>query len=207
MLHHARASRLVVRSLSLHPLFVCVRMYLPAVLCCVLPPAVAAAYSATFTQSAVAPTPAASPFFGSDVSELDSPEPAAVAAAQAAPPAKRKPIRTYIDGCFDIMHSGHYNAIRQAKALTDILVVGVHSDEEIRKHKGPPVMNDEERLATVRACKWVDEGTKTPRTLRANEGCAVNKHARMRCFRCSSFSLWLLRCAPHLSASRVWHSL
>lgn len=58
---------------------------------------------------------------------------------------------------FDIMHSGHYNAIRQAKALTDILVVGVHSDEEIRKHKGPPVMNDPERLATVNACKWVDE--------------------------------------------------
>ncbi len=62
------------------------------------------------------------------------------------------------DGCFDLMHSGHYNAIRQAKALTDILVVGVHSDKEIRKHKGPPVMSDEERLATVRACKWVDEG-------------------------------------------------
>lgn len=71
--------------------------------------------------------------------------------------APRKPIRCYIDGCFDIMHSGHYNAIRQAKALTDILVVGVHSDEEIMRHKGPPVMNNEERLATVRACKWVDE--------------------------------------------------
>ena len=71
--------------------------------------------------------------------------------------APRAPVRTYIDGCFDIMHSGHYNAIRQAKALTDILVVGVHSDDEILKHKGPPVMNNEERLATVRACKWVDE--------------------------------------------------
>ena len=55
------------------------------------------------------------------------------------------------------MHSGHYNAIRQAKALTDVLVVGVHSDAEILRHKGPPVMNNEERMATVRACKWVDE--------------------------------------------------
>ena len=72
-------------------------------------------------------------------------------------PPPHKPVRTYIDGCFDIMHSGHYNAIRQAKALTDVLVVGVHSDAEILKHKGPPVMNNEERLATVRACKWVDE--------------------------------------------------
>lgn len=70
---------------------------------------------------------------------------------------KKRPVRAYIDGCFDIMHSGHYNAIRQAKALTDILVVGVHSDAEILRHKGPPVMNEEERLATVRACKWVDE--------------------------------------------------
>ena len=79
------------------------------------------------------------------------------AASAASATATRTPIRTYIDGCFDIMHSGHYNAIRQAKALTDILVVGVHSDAEILKHKGPPVMNNDERLATVRACKWVDE--------------------------------------------------
>ena len=77
--------------------------------------------------------------------------------SSAASTATRAPVRTYIDGCFDIMHSGHYNAIRQAKQLTDILVVGVHSDAEILKHKGPPVMNNEERLATVRACKWVDE--------------------------------------------------
>jgi len=70
---------------------------------------------------------------------------------------KKKPIRGYIDGCFDIMHSGHYNAVRQAKSLCDVLVVGVHSNAEIEKHKGPPVMNDEERLATVRACKWADE--------------------------------------------------
>src|SRR5688572_24829112 len=44
---------------------------------------------------------------------------------------KKKPVRVYIDGCFDIMHSGHYNAVRQAKELGDILVVGIHSDAEI----------------------------------------------------------------------------
>jgi ethanolamine-phosphate cytidylyltransferase len=37
------------------------------------------------------------------------------------------------------------------------LVVGVHSDEEITKHKGPPVMTEEERYLAVAACKWVDE--------------------------------------------------
>lgn len=37
---------------------------------------------------------------------------------------QKKPVRIYIDGCFDIMHSGHYNALRQAKKLGDVLVVG-----------------------------------------------------------------------------------
>jgi len=65
--------------------------------------------------------------------------------------------RIYLDGCFDIMHSGHYNAIRQAKMLGKVLVAGIHSDEEITRNKGPPVMCMKERLAMVRACKWVDE--------------------------------------------------
>lgn len=67
------------------------------------------------------------------------------------------PTRIYIDGCFDIMHSGHFNAIRQAKMLGRTLVVGVHSDEEIARNKGTPIMNEAERIAMVRACKWVDE--------------------------------------------------
>eukprot|EP00743_Colponemidia_sp_Colp-15_P001086 GILK01001197.1.p1 GENE.GILK01001197.1~~GILK01001197.1.p1 ORF type:complete len:454 (+),score=70.73 GILK01001197.1:46-1362(+) len=68
-----------------------------------------------------------------------------------------KKLRVYIDGCFDLMHSGHFNAIRQARALGDVLVVGVHSDAEITRHKGPPVMNENERYGLVEACKWVDE--------------------------------------------------
>ncbi|RKP18555.1 Nucleotidylyl transferase, partial [Rozella allomycis CSF55] len=56
-----------------------------------------------------------------------------------------------------MMHYGHSNAIRQAKEMGDYLIVGVHSDEEIRKHKGPTVMNQEERYEAVAACKWVDE--------------------------------------------------
>ena len=67
------------------------------------------------------------------------------------------PTRIYMDGCFDLMHSGHFNAIRQAKALGKTLVVGVHSDAEIARNKGPPVMNEQERYALARACKWVDE--------------------------------------------------
>ena len=56
-----------------------------------------------------------------------------------------------------MVHFGHANACRQAKALGDFLIVGVHSDEEITKHKGPPVFNEQERYKMVRGIKWVDE--------------------------------------------------
>ncbi|PSS01585.1 Ethanolamine-phosphate cytidylyltransferase [Actinidia chinensis var. chinensis] len=69
----------------------------------------------------------------------------------------KKRIRVYMDGCFDLMHYGHANALRQAKALGDELVVGVVSDEEIIANKGPPVLSMEERLALVSGLKWVDE--------------------------------------------------
>eukprot|EP00696_Hemimastix_kukwesjijk_P014568 gnl/Hemi2/28603_TR9482_c0_g1_i1.p1 gnl/Hemi2/28603_TR9482_c0_g1~~gnl/Hemi2/28603_TR9482_c0_g1_i1.p1 ORF type:complete len:689 (+),score=210.55 gnl/Hemi2/28603_TR9482_c0_g1_i1:133-2067(+) len=77
--------------------------------------------------------------------------------AAASDSAPKKPVRIYLDGCFDIMHSGHYNALRQAKSLGDVLVVGIHSDAEILKNKGPTTMKDDERRKTVEACKWVDE--------------------------------------------------
>lgn len=57
----------------------------------------------------------------------------------------KRPVRVYMDGCFDLMHYGHANALRQAKALGDVLVVGVNSDEEIIANKGPPVLSMEER--------------------------------------------------------------
>eukprot|EP01137_Pigoraptor_chileana_P011605 Opistho-2@62731 len=71
--------------------------------------------------------------------------------------ANRKPIRVWCDGCYDMMHFGHANSLRQARLMGDLLVVGVHSDEEITRNKGPPVMNEQERYKMVRACKWVDE--------------------------------------------------
>ena len=66
-------------------------------------------------------------------------------------------VRVYLDGCFDLMHYGHANALRQARTLGDVLVVGVNPDAEINKFKGPPVMDDAERCALVEAVKWVDE--------------------------------------------------
>ncbi|KAI8075218.1 hypothetical protein BC940DRAFT_287752 [Gongronella butleri] len=72
----------------------------------------------------------------------------------------KKPVRIWVDGCWDLAHFGHANALRQAKAMGDYLVVGVHSDAEIEKNKGPTLMKEEERYAAIAACKWVDEVVK-----------------------------------------------
>uniref|UniRef100_A0A3Q2CVP8 ethanolamine-phosphate cytidylyltransferase n=1 Tax=Cyprinodon variegatus TaxID=28743 RepID=A0A3Q2CVP8_CYPVA len=58
---------------------------------------------------------------------------------------------------YDMVHYGHSNQLRQAKSMGDYLIVGVHTDAEISKHKGPPVFTQEERYKMVRAIKWVDE--------------------------------------------------
>ena len=70
---------------------------------------------------------------------------------------KKKEIRVWMDGAFDMMHYGHMNAFRQARALGTYLIAGINSDETITACKGKPVCNDKERCDTVRGCKWVDE--------------------------------------------------
>ena len=72
--------------------------------------------------------------------------------------AETKPVRVYMDGCFDMLHYGHANALRQAKAMGDELVVGLIPDHEVLKAKGcAPVMNESERGALLDCIKWVDE--------------------------------------------------
>ena len=55
-------------------------------------------------------------------------------------------VKVWCDGCYDMVHFGHANSLRQAKAMGDRLVVGVHTDEEITLHKGPPVFNEVKML-------------------------------------------------------------
>ncbi|CAK9016591.1 Ethanolamine-phosphate cytidylyltransferase (CTP:phosphoethanolamine cytidylyltransferase) (Phosphorylethanolamine cytidylyltransferase 1) [Durusdinium trenchii] len=73
-------------------------------------------------------------------------------------------VRIFLNGCFDLMHVGHFNALRQAKRLfyqlgfqKVVMVAGIHSDAAICQQKGPPMMSDEERIAVLAATKWVDE--------------------------------------------------
>jgi ethanolamine-phosphate cytidylyltransferase len=69
----------------------------------------------------------------------------------------KKEIRIFMDGAFDLMHYGHMNAFRLGRSLGTYLMVGINSDESITECKGPPLMNDDERLAMVQSCKFVDE--------------------------------------------------
>jgi D-beta-D-heptose 7-phosphate kinase/D-beta-D-heptose 1-phosphate adenosyltransferase len=64
----------------------------------------------------------------------------------------------FTNGCFDILHRGHITYLSQAKALGDILVVGLNSDESIRRLKGPtrPINGIEDRVELLAALSCVD---------------------------------------------------
>ncbi|VDQ16291.1 unnamed protein product [Trichobilharzia regenti] len=61
----------------------------------------------------------------------------------------KKPIRVWVDGCFDLVHFGHANALRQAKALGDQLIVGVHSDISV----GTLVLIEDDRYMQMTSFK------------------------------------------------------
>ena len=64
----------------------------------------------------------------------------------------------FTNGCFDIIHAGHVDYLEKAKALGDVLVVGLNSDESIRRIKGKdrPVNIQEHRKRVLEALKPVD---------------------------------------------------
>lgn len=66
----------------------------------------------------------------------------------------------FTNGCFDLLHAGHVALLAQARALGDSLVVGINSDDSVRRLKGPqrPVNSAEDRavvLAAMEAVDWV----------------------------------------------------
>ncbi|ELP85757.1 choline-phosphate cytidylyltransferase, putative [Entamoeba invadens IP1] len=65
----------------------------------------------------------------------------------------------FIDGCFDMLHVGHYELFRIAKDMGKHLIVGIYDDEIVKQLKGKhfPIMNLKERTLNVLACKYVDE--------------------------------------------------
>ena len=64
----------------------------------------------------------------------------------------------FTNGCFDLLHVGHVTYLAQAKAMGDVLVVGVNSDAGVRRLKGPsrPVIAENDRAALLAAMSAVD---------------------------------------------------
>ena len=62
------------------------------------------------------------------------------------------------NGCFDIIHAGHVQYLREAAQLGDILVVGVNCDSVVASLKGKdrPLQNEQDRLSIVAALAMVD---------------------------------------------------
>ncbi|MBR3551540.1 MAG: D-glycero-beta-D-manno-heptose 1-phosphate adenylyltransferase [Bacteroidales bacterium] len=64
----------------------------------------------------------------------------------------------FTNGCFDVLHYGHVHYLLQAKELGDILVIGLNSDNSVRRLKGPtrPINGENERAFVLAALACVD---------------------------------------------------
>ncbi len=64
----------------------------------------------------------------------------------------------FTNGVFDILHRGHVTYLNDARALGDILLVGVNSDASVKRLKGPsrPVVSEEDRAFVLSNLKAVD---------------------------------------------------
>ena len=71
----------------------------------------------------------------------------------------KEQVIVFTNGCFDIIHSGHLDLLKEARSYGDKLIVGLNSDKSISKLKGPerPIIGQSERKKILLALKYVDE--------------------------------------------------
>ncbi len=64
----------------------------------------------------------------------------------------------FTNGCFDIIHAGHTHYLKKAKQLGDVLIVGLNSDDSVRRLKGDerPLNNVDDRAEVLLSLKPVD---------------------------------------------------
>lgn len=64
----------------------------------------------------------------------------------------------FTNGCFDLLHPGHLHYLMEAKEMGDILIVGINSDDSIRKLKGKlrPLTPERDRLEMLSGLECVD---------------------------------------------------
>jgi len=64
----------------------------------------------------------------------------------------------FTNGCFDLLHVGHVRYLQEARSLGDVLVVGINSDDSVKRLKGPtrPVQTEQDRAEILAALGAVD---------------------------------------------------
>ncbi|MBQ9486323.1 MAG: D-glycero-beta-D-manno-heptose 1-phosphate adenylyltransferase [Selenomonadaceae bacterium] len=64
----------------------------------------------------------------------------------------------FTNGCFDILHVGHVRYLTAAKNFGDVLIVGLNTDESVKKLKGEtrPINNQNDRAEVLSGLKAVD---------------------------------------------------
>lgn len=67
-------------------------------------------------------------------------------------------MRIWMNGCFDILHYGHFRMIEYAASLGDMLVIGIDGDNRIKSTKGKdrPFHTEEQRKFNLMQVKGVD---------------------------------------------------
>ncbi len=70
----------------------------------------------------------------------------------------------FTNGCFDLLHLGHVRYLQEARSLGDFLILGLNSDESVRRLKGPtrPLVPAEERAEILAALSCIDYVTIFP---------------------------------------------
>jgi D-beta-D-heptose 7-phosphate kinase/D-beta-D-heptose 1-phosphate adenosyltransferase len=64
----------------------------------------------------------------------------------------------FTNGCFDLLHPGHIKCLEEAKKFGDVLIVGINSDQSVKRLKGPqrPIMPLWGRMMLLGALEAVD---------------------------------------------------
>jgi D-beta-D-heptose 7-phosphate kinase/D-beta-D-heptose 1-phosphate adenosyltransferase len=67
-------------------------------------------------------------------------------------------MRIWVNGCFDVLHRGHFELFKYAKSLGNELVVGLDTDLKVSQDKGQdrPYNNLQDRMFALQSIKYID---------------------------------------------------
>jgi ethanolamine-phosphate cytidylyltransferase len=87
-------------------------------------------------------------------------------------------IKIYVDGIWDLFHSGHVLHLKAIKYLDGIeneLIVGIISDNDSENYKRKPIYNEKNRKILVESCKYVDDIIENPPLILDEDFINLNK--------------------------------